>query len=118
MLATRYIFFTDNVQRMVSFYRDVMRMTVLMPPEATDHDPEGWVRLSSGGVEVAIHRAGKPGCAGRNRNKLVFIVNDVGAAREELRKAGVRVGKHNYYANSECCDFSDPDKNTLQISSR
>ena len=84
MLATRYTFFTDNVERMVSFYRDVMRMTVLMPPEATDHDPGGWVRLSSGGVEVAIHR----------------------------------VGKHHFYANSECCDFRDPDGNTLQISNR
>ena len=94
MTAARYIFFTDNVERMVSFYRDVMKMTVLMPPEATDHDPEGWVRLVSGGVEVAIHRAGKPGCAGRNRNKLVFIVKDVGETREELRKAGVRIGKH------------------------
>lgn len=51
MLATRYIYFTDNVERMVSFYRDVMRMTVLMPPESTDHDPAGWVRLSSGGPE-------------------------------------------------------------------
>ena len=60
MLATRYIFFTDNVDRMVSFYRDVMRMAVLMPPEVTDHDPKGWVRLSSGGMEIGIHRAGKP----------------------------------------------------------
>ena len=93
MTAARYIFFTDNVERMVSFYRDRMKMTILMPPEAIDHDPEGWVRLVSGGVEVAIHCAGKPGCAGRNRNKLVFIVKDVGSAREELRKAGVRMEK-------------------------
>ncbi len=118
MLATRYIYFTDNVQRMVSFYRDVMRMKVLMPPEATDHDPAGWVRLSSGGMEVAIHRAGKPGCPGRNRNKLVFVVDDVGAARVELRKAGVRMGKHHILSKFECCDFKDPDGNTLQISNR
>ena len=118
MMAARYIFFTDNVERMVSFYRDVMKMTILMPPEAIDHDPKGWVRLVSGGVEVAIHRAGKPGCAGRNRNKLVFIVKDVGATREELRKAGVRMGKHHILSKFECCDFKDPDGNKLQISNR
>ena len=118
MMAARYIFFTDNVERMVSFYHDVMKMTILMPPEATDHDPKGWVRLVSGGVEVAIHRAGKPGCAGRNRNKLVFIVEDVGVAHEKLRKAGVRMGKHHVFSKFECCDFKDPDGNTLQISNR
>ncbi len=118
MTAARYIVFTDNVERMVSFYRDRMKMTILMPPEAIDHDPEGWVRLVSGGVEVAIHCAGKPGCAGRNRNKLVFIVKDVGSAREELRKAGVRMGEHHFYPKSECCDFKDPDGNKLQISNR
>lgn len=93
MLATRFICFTDSVQRMVSFYRDTMRMKVLMPPEATDHDPAGWVRLSSGGVEVAIHRAGKPRCAGRNRNKLVVIVDDVGAARVDTSGGGNSRGK-------------------------
>ena len=83
MMAARYIVFTDNVERMVSFYRDRMKMTILMPPEATDHDPKGWVRLVSGGVEVAIHR-----------------------------------GKHHVFSKFECCDFKDPDGNTLQISNR
>jgi|TARA_Y100000294_G_C8492629_1_gene311404 predicted enzyme related to lactoylglutathione lyase len=115
MKASRYIYFTDNVGRLVSFYRDVMGMEVIAPPEAMDFDEEGWVQLASGGFEIGIHRAGKPGSSGRNRNKLVFLVDDVDTIRERLMKQGIRMGK--LHTNSKCCDFKDPDGNILQISS-
>ena len=118
MKAARYIFFTDDVERMVSFYRDTMKMEIVNPPKAMDYDAEDWVQLSSGGVEIGIHRAGEPGCAGRNRNKLVFIAKDVAATREALRTRGVFVGKHHVNSEFECCDFKDPDGNGLQISNR
>ena len=117
MKAARYIFFTNNVDGMVAFYRDILKMRVMNPPKAMENSA-GWVQLKSGGVEVAIHRAGKPGSAGLNRNKLVFIVSDVAAAREELLGQGVRMGKHYVQSEFECCDFKDSDGNVLQISSR
>ena len=118
MKAARYIFFTNSVGPMVEFYRDVMKMKVLDPPKAMDYGAEKWVQLSSGGVEVAIHKAGKPGCAGPNRNKLVFVVSDVAAVREQLLGEGVRMGKHYTNSQFESCDFKNPDGNLLQISSR
>ncbi len=118
MKPARYIFFTNDVEGMVSFYRNVMKMKVVNPPKAMDYDAEDWVQVSSGGVEIGIHRAGKPGSAGPNRNKLVFIVKDVGATREELQSRGVRMGKHQVNSQFECCDFKDPDGNVLQISNR
>ena len=118
MRAVRYIFFTNNVDRMVSFYRDTMEMEVVDPPKAMDYDAEDWVQLASGGLEIGIHRAGKPGCGGQNRNKLAFIVEDVGTAREKLRDRGIRLGKHHRNSQFECCDFRDPDGNVLQVSSR
>ncbi|MCE9588905.1 MAG: VOC family protein [Planctomycetes bacterium] len=118
MLLARYIFFTADVPRMVAFYRDVLGLTVLDPPKAMDYDKSDWVQLASGGVEIGIHRAGKAGSAGHNRNKLVFIVKDVAAARERLSGLGVRMGKHHVSSEFECCDFADPDGNVLQLSSR
>lgn len=118
MKAVRYIYFTDKVDRMVLFYRDTMGMKVVNPPRALEYEAEDWVQLSGGGIEIGIHRADKPGCAGRNRNKLVFIVKDVGAEMERLAAQGVRVGKHHTHSQFECCDFKDPDGNVLQISSR
>ena len=118
MKPARYIYFTNNVERMVSFYRDTMKMEIVNPPAAMDYNAEDWVQLSGGGVEIAIHRAGRSGCTGRNRNKLVFIVQDVAATREMLRARGVLVGKHRVNSEFECCDFKDPDGNGLQISNR
>jgi catechol 2,3-dioxygenase-like lactoylglutathione lyase family enzyme len=116
--AARYIYFTRQIDEMVSFYRDTMGMKVEKPPRALDFAEEDWVQLSSGGVEIAIHRAGNPGCPDRNRNKLVFVVGDVAATREKLAELGVRMGKHHVLSQFECCDFKDPDGNVLQISSR
>ena len=117
-MAGRYIFFTNNVDRMVSFYRDLLGMKPVQPPKAMDYAAQKWVQLSSGGIEIGIHRAGKPGCEARNRNKLVFLVEDVGEERERLGIQGVRMGMHQVNSQFECCDFKDPDGNLLQISNR
>jgi catechol 2,3-dioxygenase-like lactoylglutathione lyase family enzyme len=118
MIAARYIYFTSNVSDMVTFYQDVMGMSVLNSREAISNDPDGWVQLRSGDMEVGIHRASKPGCKDRNRNKLVFIVDSVAKSREGLAALGVRMGKHQIMSQYESCDFKDPDGNVLQLSSR
>lgn len=103
---------------MVGFYRNAMWMEVVGPSETMDADSDGWVQLKSGGVEVAIHRAGKAGCQSRNRNKLVFLVDDVAENRERIASMGVRMGKHQVMSDYESCDFKDPDGNVLQLSNR
>ncbi len=118
MTTARYIYFTNQVAEMVSFYRDAMGMSVLEPPEAMDYDPEGWVQLGKGGLEIGIHRASKPGCLERNRNKLVFVVDNVSEWRDRLAGLGVRMGKLQSMSDYESCDFKDPDGNVLQLSNR
>lgn len=118
MTVARYIYFTDNVAGMVAFYRDTLEMTLLEPPLAMDYDPDGWIQLGDSGIEVCIHRAGKPGSQGRNRNKLVFVVDDVAEYRDRLIGRGVRTGKLQTTSDYESCDFKDPDGNVLQLSSR
>lgn len=118
MKAARYIYFTKNISGMVEFYRDTLGMKVVTPPKAMDYDAEGWVQLRSGGFEIGIHKASKPGSQGRNRNKLVLSVDDVAGARAELVAHGVKMGKHGISREFESCDFKDPDGNVIQLSNR
>jgi catechol 2,3-dioxygenase-like lactoylglutathione lyase family enzyme len=117
--TARYIYFTNNVDGMVAFYRDVLGLRQLSPPDAMDYDPKEWVQLAGDGFEIAIHGAEAPGCTAHNRNKLVFHVDDVAAARAYLQEKGVKVGEHHVWGpDLEACDFEDPDGNTVQISTR
>ena len=118
MTSTRYIYFTNNIAGMVVFYRDALGMTVLEPPLAMDYDPDSWIQLAGAGFEVCIHGAGKPGCRDRNRNKLVFVVDDVAEYRDRLIGRGVSMGKLQTMSHYESCDFKDPDGNVLQLSNR
>ena len=118
MRLARYIYFTNNVGAMVSFYHEVIGLKILSPPKAMDYDKEGWVQLGNKSFEVGIHRASKEGSQGRNRNKLVFAVNDVAKTRERLAAQKIKMGKHHVAKEYESCDFKDPDDNVLQISSR
>ncbi|MEI6082990.1 MAG: VOC family protein [Verrucomicrobiota bacterium] len=118
MRIARFIYFTNDVARMVAFYRDILGLAILNPPRAMDYDKSDWVQLASDGIEIGIHRAAKAGNTGLNRNKLVFVVDNVANAREQLGNRGVRMGKHHVASEFECCDFKDPDGNVLQLSSR
>ena len=118
MKAARYIYFTGDVPGMVAFYRDALGMMTVRQPKAMDYDPADWVQLKSGSFEVGIHRGSKAGCTGRNRNKLVLIVDDVAAERERLLARGIRMGKRHVGKHFESCDFRDPDGNVVQLSSR
>ena len=118
MRAARYIFFTSNLSAMVVFCHDTLGIPVVSPPKAMDYDSEDWVKLGNESFEIGIHRASRVGNQGRNRNKLVFIVDDVAEARERLSSLGVKMGKHHVRKEFECCDFKDPDGNLLQLSSR
>jgi predicted enzyme related to lactoylglutathione lyase len=118
MRLARYIYFTNNVGAMVSFYHEVIGLKILSPPKAMDYDKEGWVQLGNKSFEVGIHRASKEGSQGRNRNKLVFFVDDVAKTRERLVAQKIKMGKLHEASEFESCDFKDPDGNVLQISSR
>tara|TARA_B100000749_G_C18222851_1_gene380933 strand:- start:93 stop:359 length:267 start_codon:yes stop_codon:yes gene_type:complete len=84
MRLAHYIYFTNNVGAMVSFHHEVIGLKVLSPPKDMDYDKEGWVQLGNKNFEVGIHRASMEGSQGRNRNKLVFVVDDVAETRERL----------------------------------
>ena len=98
---------------MTDFYTDIMGLRVI---KNSSFAPDEWLELGGQGFKLCLHKAGNPGCSGRNRNKLVFEVDDVGKARNYLVEKKVRVGKHHRWTAGDACDGRDPEGNKFQIS--
>lgn len=108
----RYILFCKDMKGMAAFYSDIVGLKQSLRPGGS---PAEWVELGGKGFRLCLHKAGKPGCAGRNRNKMVFEVDDVGAAREYLIEHGVKMGKHHQWSHADASDGKDPEGNVFQI---
>ena len=106
----RVILFTQNLEVMTAFYRDVLGLAVTAR-EA------GWVDFAAGGCALALHAGTSE--VGKRPPKLVFYAADVAATRETLTARGLKgAGTVKSAGRFEMCDYRDPDGNRLQISSR
>ena len=107
-----YIYFCNDMKTMVNFYTRIMGLRLT---RETGFSVNEWAEFKGKGFKLCLHKAGKPGSPPRNRNKLVFEVTDVGAARDYLVQHKVKMGKHMIWPNSEACDGRDPEGNKFQI---
>jgi catechol 2,3-dioxygenase-like lactoylglutathione lyase family enzyme len=120
------ILFAKDVRRLGAFYQEVLGLSAI----ATDHDPDEWLLLDTGGAELALHRVPDPWNAGLevtdppeprhgSPHKPVFVVDDVVAAREHLLARGVVAldsGPENPPGRLVRCDFVDVEGNIFQVS--
>lgn len=107
---THIIYFTDNMDGMTVFYRDVLGLLVL-------NDHGDWRELDAGDCMIALH-AGAKGKANGHNPKLSFHADDVAAVRDELMAKGVVMGKLWVSPEVTFCQGADPDGNAFNISSR
>ena len=128
MALFRAILFVKDMTTMMAFYRDVLGFVEI---ETADTGP-GWRVLDTGGAQLALHAL--PAAVARGivisdpaeartqvPVKLVYAVDDVVAARERLRQAGVREVIHEGFELGEpppFWDFQDPEGNLLQLARR
>jgi catechol 2,3-dioxygenase-like lactoylglutathione lyase family enzyme len=106
------IYFCKDMAAMTAFYADVLGMRRVK----NDVFPEDeWLELGGEGFKLCLHKAGAPGAPEKSRNKLVFRVKDVGAAREHLIARGIKMGKHHHWSQIDACDGRDPEGNAFQI---
>jgi predicted enzyme related to lactoylglutathione lyase len=105
----RIIVFTDRMDAMSAFYRDVLGLAVA-------GKEEGWVDFAAGDCNVALHAGGGKGA--KRQPKIVFAAKDVAAARATLVKRGAKMGKIMSAKSFDMCDGVDPDGNPFQVSSR
>lgn len=106
------IYFCADMKKMARFYTEVMGLRPLPHPEFT---PDEWLELEGGSFNLCLHKSGKPGSLQGNKNKIVFAVEDVGAAREYLIGKGVKMGVHHHWGAMEASDGRDPEGNKFQI---
>ena len=107
-----YIFFCQDMAKMTAFYNHVLGLKI---QKNRYYLPDEWVELGGSGFRVCLHRSPSPSFEGRNKNKLVFDVEDVGEARAHLIANKVKMGKHHRWDIGEVCDGKDPEGNKFQI---
>ena len=90
--VTEIIIYVRDMASQVSFYRDVLGLTVSYPADCADYTDEQWVTFATGGCTLALHAGGK-----EKKNddlpKVVFQVENVSEARKELAGRGVNFGE-------------------------
>jgi catechol 2,3-dioxygenase-like lactoylglutathione lyase family enzyme len=108
MKVARVILFTNQMDAMTVFYRDVLGL------KAVTNEP-GWREFKAGSMTIALHSG--PPSPGRKGPKIAFFVKDVAAERERLNRRGARFGKVSD-GDIQLANGKDPDGNWLQLSNR
>jgi len=102
----------------VRFYRDRLGLNVSYPQGLQDYSQEYWVTLGTGECTLALHGGGKRRL-GDDTLKIVFGVDEIEAARQELLAGGVQVGEIRQAAPGVLvCDGRDPEGNPFSIEMR
>jgi predicted enzyme related to lactoylglutathione lyase len=103
-------YWTADMGRAVSFYRDVLGLRLVR------QDADSWAQFDAGGMMFALHGAvdGRPVRPGGGT--AVFAVDDLDQARTTLVDRGVRFGHQGEVQGyARFASFDDPDGNTVQI---
>jgi catechol 2,3-dioxygenase-like lactoylglutathione lyase family enzyme len=103
-------YWVSDMDRAVSFYRDVLGLMLLRQDSAT------WAEFDAGGRRFALHSAGEGQPVGGGGATAVFAVGDLNRAKSELAARGVTFtheGDVEGYARF--ASFLDPDGNSVQL---
>ena len=110
---SRIILFVRDIPAVASFYQ---RHFGLKPIDSAE---DGWLELSAGGCNLALHRATTTSRErGRSPAKIVFAVADVHGAKAAFAKDGLKFGKVHEVNGFDFANATDPEGNPIQISSR
>lgn len=110
---SRIILFVRDVPGVAAFYQ---RHFGLVPIDSSE---DGWLELSAGGCNLALHRATKTSRErGRSPVKIVFAVADIHAAKQNFASSGLKFGKVHEVNGFAFANARDPEGNPIQISSR
>lgn len=108
MKVARVILFTNQMEKMTAFYRDVLELKQVT-------NEKGWREFKAGAITIALHSG--PPSPGRKGPKIAFMAKDVAAERARLNKRGATFGTVSE-GEFHLCNGKDPDGNWLQLSNR
>ena len=103
-------YWVTDMERAVSFYRDVLGLKLLRQDGAT------WAEFDAGGRRFALHSAGDGQPVGGGGATAVFAVGDLHLAKTELSARGVRfVHEGDVEGYARFASFLDPEGNPVQL---
>lgn len=103
-------YWVSDLERAVSFYRDVLGLRLLRQDGAT------WAEFDAGGRRFALHLAGDGQPVGGGGATAVFAVGDLNRAKTDLSSRGVTfVHEGDVEGYARFASFLDPDGNTVQL---
>jgi len=103
-------YWVSDMDRAVSFYRDVLGLRLVRRDEDT------WAEFDSGGRRLALHSVGEGQPMTPGGATAVFSVDDLDRAKAELSSRGVKFGHEGDVAGfARFASFLDPEGNTVQL---
>jgi predicted enzyme related to lactoylglutathione lyase len=112
------IIYAQDMQRLVTFYRDRLGLEILYPPGLEEYGAEHWVTFDTGPCTLALHSGGA-GREGQDAPTIVFQVDDIDEARRSLTTRGVTLGDIRTAAPGiRVVDGLDPEGNKISFESR
>ena len=102
-------FFVSDMDRAVSFYRDVLELRLLY------RTGDDWAQFEAGPVQLGLHGSGQE--EHRPGGTLAFRVDDLDASRLELAARGISFSPEGGGEGGEprFVEFQDPDGNVLGL---
>ncbi|MGE3315061.1 MAG: VOC family protein [Planctomycetaceae bacterium] len=111
------ILYVEDMPKQVRFYRDVLGLKVIDPADSDPGDAY-WVLLDCGACQLALHGGGERRF-GEDAPKIVFMVDDIQAARDELVRKGVPAGDTFSPAPGvSVVNCTDPEGNKFSLEKR
>lgn len=107
-----------DMERQVQFYRDTLGFRVVLPEGKSDFAKETFVRLQTGGADLALH-AGRVSPPGKDEPRLSFMTKNIREARERLLQAGLTPSAIRTPAPGVLVvDCRDPEGNAFHLEAR
>jgi len=116
------ILYVQNVERLKSFYRDILQFEVI------EEDESIWALLKAGNGKIGLHKIGdqylnkiEDGYKFDNNAKIVFAIDeDINKLRKQLLNQNVPMREIKTFDEYDywLCDGEDPEGNVFQLRQR
>lgn len=111
----KIILYVKDMNKQVSFYRDMLDLPVQYPESLDDYSEQIWVEFATGECSLTLHFDSQKELD-KDRPKLVFSVKNIEMAHKKLTERGLKLSKINSRLNDiKVADGFDPEGNPFSI---
>ena len=112
------ILHVQDMNAMVSFYRDKLGLPLSYPLNVQDFAKEYWVTFNTGSCIFVLHGGGRVRVGEQPSHRITFQVKDVKMTREHFLNQGIKVGEVRSPAPGVwVVDGRDPEGNVYALES-